>query len=86
MKHMWILTGTERLFGPPEVTATLIQRRVKEELDLSISVGLATNKLVAKVASDYQKPAGFTVGLPEKKRSFWLLLPWNGYRGGSRSS
>jgi len=55
------LTGTERLFGPPEVTARLIQKRVKEELDLSISVGLATNKVVAKVASDYQKPAGFTL-------------------------
>ena len=55
------LTGTERLFGPPEMTARLIQKRVKEELDLSISVGLASNKLVAKVASDHQKPAGFTV-------------------------
>jgi DNA polymerase-4 len=55
------LTGTERLFGPPEMTARLIQKRVKEELGLSISVGLASNKLVAKVASDYQKPAGFTV-------------------------
>ena len=55
------LTGTERLFGPPEMTARLIQKRVKEELGLSISVGLASNKLVAKVASDYRKPAGFTV-------------------------
>ncbi|NLV71156.1 MAG: DNA polymerase IV [Actinobacteria bacterium] len=55
------LTGTERLFGPPEMTARLIQKRVKEELGLSISVGLASNKLVAKVASDYEKPAGFTV-------------------------
>ncbi len=54
------LTGTERLFGPPEMTAKLIQERVKEELGLSISVGLASNKLVAKVASDYRKPAGFT--------------------------
>ena len=38
------LTGTERLFGPPELTARLIQKRVKEELGLSISVGLASNK------------------------------------------
>jgi len=36
------LTGTERLFGPPEMTARLIQKRVKEELGLSISVGLAS--------------------------------------------
>jgi DNA polymerase-4 len=55
------LTGTERLFGPPEMTAKLIQNRVKEELGLSISVGLASNKLLAKVASDYRKPAGLTV-------------------------
>lgn len=54
------LTGTERLFGPPESAAKLIQKRVQAELGLSISVGLASNKLVAKVASDYRKPAGLT--------------------------
>ena len=58
------LTGTEQLFGPVIRTARPIQRRVADELELSISVGVATNKLVAKVASDYQKPAGFTVVRP----------------------
>ena len=58
------LTGTERLFGPVTRTARAIQRRVEEELSLGISVGLATNKLVAKVASDFQKPRGFTVVRP----------------------
>jgi len=69
------LTGTERLFGPPEATARLIQQRVKEELDLSISVGLATSKLVAKVASDYQKPAGLTVVPPGREAEFLAPLP-----------
>jgi DNA polymerase-4 len=69
------LTGTERLFGPPVRTARLIQRRVEDELDLTISVGVATNKLVAKVASDHQKPAGFTVVPPGKEAEFLAPLP-----------
>src|SRR4030067_644121 len=69
------LTGTERLFGPPVRTARLIQQRVADELDLSISVGLATNKLVAKVASDHQKPGGFTVVPPGKEAEFLAPLP-----------
>jgi DNA polymerase IV len=68
------LTGTEQLFGPVVRTARTIQRRVKDELDLGISVGLATNKLVAKVASDYQKPAGFTVVRPGEEASFLAPL------------
>ena len=69
------LTGTERLFGPPVRTARLIQRRVVDELHLTISVGLATNKLVAKVASDHHKPAGFTVVPPGTEAEFLAPLP-----------
>jgi len=69
------LTGTEKLFGPPVETARLIQRRVAMELDLSISVGVATNKLVAKVASDYQKPGGFTVVPAGQEADFLAPLP-----------
>lgn len=69
------LTGTERLFGPPVETAALIQRRVKDELALSISVGVASNKLVAKVASDYRKPAGFTVVSAGEEAAFLAPLP-----------
>lgn len=68
------LTGTERLFGPVVKTARAIQRRVEEELDLSISVGLATNKLVAKVASDFEKPRGFTVVRPGDEAAFLAPL------------
>jgi DNA polymerase-4 len=69
------LTGTEGLFGPPVQTARSIQQRVTDELSLSISVGLATNKLVAKVASDYRKPAGFTVVPPGREAEFLAPLP-----------
>jgi DNA polymerase IV len=69
------LTGTERLFGPVVRTARTIQHRVHEELSLSISVGLATNKLVAKVASDFEKPSGFTVVRPGEEAAFLAPLP-----------
>ncbi len=69
------LTGTEKLFGPPVRTARLIQKRVMDELNLSISVGVATNKLIAKVASDFQKPSGFTVVRPGEEASFLAPLP-----------
>ncbi len=69
------LTGTEKLFGPPTRTARIIQQRVADELQLGISVGLATNKLVAKVASDYRKPAGFTVVPPGREAEFLAPLP-----------
>ncbi|MCL5942945.1 MAG: DNA polymerase IV [Actinobacteria bacterium] len=69
------LTGTERLFGPVARTCRAIQRRVGEELGLSLSVGLATNKLVAKVASDFRKPAGFTVVRPGREAAFLAPLP-----------
>lgn len=68
------LTGTEKLFGRPSQTVRLIQRRVADELGLSISVGLATNKLVAKVASDYRKPGGLTIVPPGKEAEFLAPL------------
>ncbi|MCX8033216.1 MAG: DNA polymerase IV [Thermoleophilia bacterium] len=69
------LTGTEILFGPPVQTAWLIQQRVRQEVGLSISVGVATNKLVAKVASDQSKPGGFTVVSPGEEAEFLAPLP-----------
>ncbi len=69
------LTGTEQLFGPPAETARLIQERVADELKLSISVGVASNKLLAKVASDFQKPGGFTVVPIGGEAEFLAPLP-----------
>ncbi|MHB8868938.1 MAG: DNA polymerase IV [Thermoleophilia bacterium] len=69
------LTGTERLLGPVIRTCRAIQRRVQEELDVSVSIGLATNKLVAKVASDFEKPRGFTVVRPGNEAVFLAALP-----------
>lgn len=69
------LTGTERLFGPVQDTARSIQERVREDLTLDVSVGLAGNKLVAKVASDQDKPQGFTLVEPGREKDFLAPLP-----------
>ncbi len=59
--------------------ATQIARRIKEdirsELGLTCSAGVAPNKLVAKIASDFRKPDGLVIVLPEQVESFMKPLP-----------
>ncbi|MEM8852759.1 MAG: DNA polymerase IV [Pseudomonadota bacterium] len=56
------LSGTERLHrAPPAVTLARFAQEVEREVGLSVSVGLAPNKFLAKFASDADKPRGFTV-------------------------
>lgn len=50
------MTGTEALFGPPLTVAHTIRRRVKRELGFTVNVGVAPNRLLAKMASDFEKP------------------------------
>jgi DNA polymerase-4 len=69
------LTGTDALFGSGEQVAAQIRRQVREELDLTVSVGVATNKLVAKVASDLRKPDGLVVVAPGDEAAFLAPLP-----------
>ena len=52
-----------------------LQRRIKEEIGLSASLGVASNKLVAKVASDRDKPGGLTVVPPGEEAAFLAPLP-----------
>jgi DNA polymerase-4 len=58
----------------PERLAAAIQSHVKNSTHLPASVGLATNKLVAKVASDFEKPAGCTVVQPGQEATFLAPL------------
>ncbi|MGY4707189.1 DNA polymerase IV [Candidatus Bipolaricaulota sp. J31] len=69
------LTGTERLHGSPECVAREIHRRIPAETGLTCSVGLAPNKLVAKVASDRAKPGGLSIVFPEDVQGFLDPLP-----------
>ncbi|EAR50702.1 DNA polymerase IV [Oceanicola granulosus HTCC2516] len=56
------LTGTARLHhAPPAVMLARLTRRMKDELGLTGSIGLSHNKFLAKVASDLDKPRGFSV-------------------------
>ena len=55
--------------------AAYLKRRVKDELGLTISVGVATSKSVAKIASDLDKPDGLTVVPPGTEREFLAPLP-----------
>ena len=72
------MTGAEGLFGPPEEMARRIKRDVFRATNgLTISVGAATTKYVAKVASDFQKPDGLTVVPPNRVQAFLWPLPIN---------
>ncbi len=56
------LSGTERLHGaPPAVMLARLIKRMKDELGLTGSIGLSHNKFLAKVASDLDKPRGFSI-------------------------
>jgi len=52
------ITGTERLFGSPLELAERLKRRIRTALDIGISIGLGSNRLLAKIASDWDKPDG----------------------------
>lgn len=55
------VTGMERLAGSGKQIAVKLRRRIREELRLTASVGVAPNKFLAKLASDLRKPDGLTV-------------------------
>ena len=62
-------------FGSATALAEDIRRRVREERRLTVSVGVAPNKLVAKIASDFRKPDGLTVVRPHEVEAFLAPLP-----------
>ena len=69
------LTGTQRLFGPQEETAQLVKKRVREATGLTVSVGLASNRYVAKIASGMSKPDGFFYVPVGQEQAFMEKLP-----------
>lgn len=71
------MTGTEGLYGSIENAGKLIKKRVKDELGLTVSVGLAPNKFLAKLASDLEKPDGFTIIPHEKAADIIAPMPVN---------
>ena len=53
----WVdMTGTERLFGAPLLAAEAMRQRIWEELGFTVNIGISSNKLLAKMAGDLEKP------------------------------
>ncbi|HEX3996791.1 MAG TPA: DNA polymerase IV [Acetobacteraceae bacterium] len=65
------LAGTEALHGaPPAVVLARFARRVEHEVGITVSIGLAGNRLMGKIAADRNKPRGFVVIGADEARSF----------------
>ena len=69
------VAGAVRLFGEPTEIASAIRRRVRDEIGLPLSVGVARTKHLAKVASQVAKPDGLVVVAPGDERDFLDPLP-----------
>ncbi|MDH3801800.1 MAG: DNA polymerase IV [Deltaproteobacteria bacterium] len=69
------VTGSTRLFGPPEEIAKKIKQQVVAETGLTASAGVAPTKFIAKIASDIQKPDGLTIVPEGKVKEFLGPLP-----------
>ena len=69
------VAGSEALLGTPVQMARSIKATIQAELGLTASVGVATTKLVAKVASDLRKPDGLVVVAPGTEAEFLAPLP-----------
>jgi DNA polymerase-4 len=69
------VAGSARLFGAPADIARRVRERVRDELGLPISIGVARTKHLAKVASQVAKPDGLVVVEPERELAFLHDLP-----------
>lgn len=69
------LTGSEAVLGPISEVASGLQTRVRRECGLDLSIGVATGKVVAKVASDLRKPRGLVIVAPKDEAAFLGPLP-----------
>src|SRR5262249_50102614 len=67
--------GCEGLFGPAAEIARRIKDRIRAEIGLTASVGVAPNKFLAKLASDHGKPDGCVVLPPDRVQEFLAPLP-----------
>jgi len=79
------LSGTERLHGmPPAKVLARFSARVESEIGITVSIGLAANKFLAKIASDLDKPRGFAVLGQAEAASFLADKPANTIYGVGR--
>ena len=67
-------TGMERLLGPPLEAAEKIRQRIKDELGFTVNIGVSSNKILAKMAGELEKPDKLITLFPEEiKEKLWPL-------------
>lgn len=71
----WVdMTGTERLWGAPRLAAERMRKRILDELGFTVNIGISSNKLLAKMAGDFEKPNKVHTLFPEEvPDKFWPL-------------
>ncbi len=71
----WVdMTGTGRLWGSPRLAAEKMRQRINDELGFTVNIGISSNKLLAKMAGDFEKPNKVHTLFPEEMESkFWPL-------------
>ena len=71
----WVdMTGTQRLCGEPRLAAEKMRQRIWEELGFTVNIGISSNKLLAKMAGDFEKPNKVHTLFPEEMETkFWPL-------------
>ena len=71
----WVdMTGTERLWGSPRLAAEKMRQRIKEELGFTVNIGISSNKILSKMAGDFEKPDKVHTLFPEEmEEKFWPL-------------
>lgn len=71
----WVdMTGTRRIHGDPRVAAEKMRLRIWEELGFTVNIGISSNKLLAKMAGDFEKPNKVHTLFPEEMEAkFWPL-------------
>ena len=72
----WVdMTGTRRLYGDPRLAAERMRQRIWDELGFTVNVGISSNKLLAKMAGDFEKPNKVHTLFPEEVENKMWPLP-----------
>lgn len=68
------MSGTEKIYPDPILTAHEIKNEIRDTLGFTVNIGISTNKLLAKMASDFEKPDKVHTLFPEEiKEKLWVL-------------
>ena len=69
------MTGTTKLWGSPRLAAEKLRQRIWDELGFTVNVGISSNKILAKMAGDFEKPNKVHTLFPEEMASKMWPLP-----------